>query len=241
MSVSLTPPAGYLQPQPIPLGPNRLPNDIRLAFITASGVTGGSMLEMQLQPDPPTGFTAAYSINPGLETHGVYYRRITATDTDNVNVTWAKPTNWQHFMFATMTVRGVSPTSTPTGGWLRLSQTSGDTAAVAASVTVPGPGVMVFMAGTVPDPWASSGVAPSWAVALGAPTGWTNLVATDKSGATFFQYGTDPSLILVAKTFSASGTTGAVSFPSARGAPAMTGLYVFLTASSDVSVGIGAA
>jgi hypothetical protein len=241
MSVSITPPGGYLQPLPIPLGPNRSPNDLRLAFITTSGVTGGAMLELKMTPDPPTGFTAAYSLSPGVETHGVYYRRLASTDTDNVNVNWARPTSWQHFMFATMTVRGVSPTSSPTGGWLKLSQTSGDTALVASSVTVPGPGVMIFFAGTIPDPWAVSGVAPSWGVSLGAPTGWTNLVATDKSGSTYYQYGTDPSLIAVAKTFTSAGSTGTVSFPSAQGAPAFTGLYVFLTASSDVSVSVGAA
>ncbi|HEX4395434.1 MAG TPA: hypothetical protein VH084_28470 [Mycobacterium sp.] len=241
MSVSVTPPTGYTQPLPIPLGPNRQANDLRLAFISASGVSGGALLEMQLQPDPPTGFTAAYSLNPGHETHAAYYRRLTATDADTVNVDWDKPTNWQHFLFATLTARGVSPTTNPTGGSLSLKQTQGDTTVAAASVTVPGAGVMVFLMGTVPDPWVTSGVAPSWAISLGAPTGWTNLVATDKSGATFFQYGTDPSLIVVAKTFSASGTTGVVSFPSAQGAAAFAGLYLFLTPASDSTVSVGAA
>lgn len=241
MSVSVTAPVGYTQPLPIPLGPNRQPNDLRMAFVSASGVSGGAMLEMQMFPDPPTGFTAAYSLNPGHETHGAYYRRLAAADTDNVNVDWDRPANWQHFMFATLTARGVSPTSTPTGGSLTLSQTQGDTTLTAASVTVPGAGVMLFFAGTIPDPWINSGVAPSWAVSLGAPTGWTNLVATDKSGLTFFQYGNDPSLIVVAKVFTSSGSTGSVAFPSAQGAAAFTGLYLFLTASADVSVSVGAA
>jgi hypothetical protein len=240
MSCSVTPPTGYVQPLPVTVGPNGQPNDLRLTFISASGASGGAMLEMALQPDPPTGYSAAYSLNVGHETHGAYYNRLTVGETDT-SVDWDKPTNWQHFMFATLTARGVSPTSTPTGGSLAINQTQGDTTAVAASVTVPGPGVMIFFAGTVPNPWVTSGVAPSWAVSLGAPTGWTNLVATDKSGSTFFQFGTDPSLIVVAKVFTSSGSTGSVSFPSAQGAAAFAGLYLFLTASSDVSVSVGSA
>jgi hypothetical protein len=99
---------------------------------------------------------------------------------------------------------------------------------------------MIFVAGNVPSPWVTSGITP-WAVSLGVPTGWTNLVATDKSGLTFFQYGTDPSLIVVAKTFASAGSTGAVAFQSAQGAGAFAGLYLFLTASSDASVSVGAA
>lgn len=240
MAVSLTPPGGYTQPLPVTLGPNRQPNDLRVAFISGSGSSGGAMLEMQMFPNPPTGFTAAYSLNPGAETHGVYYRRLTASDADTVNVTWDKPTQWQHFMFGTLTARGVSPTSTPTGGSLRITQTQGATTATAASVTVPGAGVMIFFVGTVGNPWATSGE-PAWAVSLGAPTGWTNLVATDKSGTTFYQYANDPSLIVVAKTFVSAGSTGSVAFQTAQGSPAFAGLYLFLTAAADVSGVVGAA
>jgi hypothetical protein len=67
------------------------------------------------------------------------------------------------------------------------------------------------------------------------------LVATDKSGANFYQYDTNPALIVVAKVFTTSGTTGSVSFQSAKGAAAFAGLYMFLTASSDVAVSLGAA
>lgn len=240
MAVSLTPPVGYTQPLPVTLGPNREPNDIRVAFISGSGSSGNAMLEMQMFPDPPTGFTAAYSLSPGHETHGVYYRRLAASDADTVNVTWDKPTQWQHFMFGTLTARGVSPTSTPTGGSLRITQTQGDTTATAGSVTVPGPGTMIFFVGAVTNPWATSG-APTWAVSLGAPTGWTNLTATDKSGTTFYQYSNDPSLIVVAKTFTSAGTTGPVVFQTSQGAPAFAGLYLFLTAAADVSAVVGAA
>lgn len=234
MSVQTKAPDGYREPLPITLGPNWQPNDLRLAFITASGQSGESSLEMVMNPDPPTGFAAAYSLNPGHETHGVYYRRLASGDADNVSVNWSKPTGWQHFMFALLTVRGVNPSSTPSGGWLKLNQTEGDTTAVASSVTVPGAGTMVFMAGAVQSPWSDGG--PDWSVSLGAPTGWTNLVATDKSGINFYQYSIDPSLIVVAKNFSAAGSTGSVSFPTSRGRPAFTGLYLFLTPAADLSV-----
>lgn len=239
MSVQVKPPDGYREPLPVTLGPNWQPNDLRLVFVTGSGVSGQATLEMIMNPDPPSRFTAAYALNPGVETHGVYYRRLVSGDADNVSVSWAKPTNWQHFMFALLTVRGVDPAATPSGGWLKLSQTEGDTAAVASSVVVPGAGTMVFMAGAVPSPWSDGG--PDWAVSMGVPTGWTNLVATDKSGVNFYQYGIDPSLIVVAKNFSAAGSTGSVSFPTSQGRPAFSGLYVFLTAAADVSAAINPA
>ena len=239
MSVQVTPPSGYLEPLPIPLGPNWQPGDVRLVLVSGSGASANAMLEMAMVSDPPTGFIQAYALNPGVETHGVYYQRLTPSSTDT-SVAWDKPTQWQHFMFALVTARGVSPTVNPTGGWLKLSQIGGDTTAVATSVAVPSAGTMVFMAGAVPSPWGSS-VAPSWAVSFGAPTGWTNLVATDKSGATFYQYGTDPSLILVANQYSASGTTGSVSFSTSQGTPAFSGLYTFLTSAADVSATISAA
>jgi hypothetical protein len=73
------------------------------------------------------------------------------------------------------------------------------------------------------------------------PTGWTHLVATDKSGLTFYQYDTSPSLVVAGKAFTTSGSTGSVVFPTAQGAPAFAGLYVFLTPAADVSATIGAA
>lgn len=234
MSVTVTPPSGYLEPLPITLGPNWQPNDTRLVLVSGSGTSADASLEMKMHPDPPTGFSTAYALNQGIETHGVYYRLLSSGDTDNVSVAWAKPTGWQYFMFGLLTVRGVSPTVTPTAGWLHVSQTGGDTTAVAQSVTVPGPGTMVFFAGSVPSTLAS-GNSPTWAVSLGCPSGWKNLVATDKSGVNFFQYGTDPSLVVVSKTFTSSGSTGSVAFPTAQGQPAFMGLYVFLTSVTDVS------
>lgn len=229
-----------MEPLPITLGPNWQPGDIRLMFVSASGASSNAMLEMAMTPDPPTGFSAAYSLNPGIHTHGVYYKRLQAGDVDNINVAWARPTQWQHFMFSLITVRGISPTVNPSGGWLNLNQNMGDTAAAASSVPVPGPGIMLFFAGSVPSPWGST-VAPSWAVSLGAPSGWTSLVATDKSGATFYQWGTDPSLIVIGKQFSSVGSTGTVTFPTSQGTPAFSGLYAFLTTAADVSFTVSAA
>ena len=237
MNVSVTPPKGNLEPLPVPLGPNWQPNDLRILLVSGSGTAG---LEMQMNPDPPTGLTAAYVLNSGIETHGVYYRRLISGDADTVSVAWAKPQQWEHFMFSVITVRGVSPTVSPVAGWLHMNQTSGDTTVVAQSVAVPGSGIMIFFAGSVPTPWANS-TAPTSGVSMGAPSGWTNLVATDKSGVSYYPYGTDPSLIVVAKRFSAAGSTGLVSFPSAQGVPAFSGLYVFLTSALDVSMTIAAA
>lgn len=240
VSVSVTPPGGYKQPLPVTLGPGRQNNDVRVAFITCSGASGGTALEMVMTSNPPTGFTAAYSLNPTYETHGVFYRRLTDTDTDNVTVSWAKPTGWGHFMFGLVTVRGMSTTTAPTGGWLKPNQTMGDTAAVTSSVTVPGAGVMLFFAGTVPTPWGGSNT-PSWPVSLGVPTGWTHIAATDKSGNTFDQYSNDPALVIVGKSFTAAGSTGSVSFPTSKGSPAFSGLYLFCPVATDVSATLTAA
>lgn len=240
MSVSITPPTGHLEPLPVTLGPNWQPNDIRLVFVSASGAgsTGETNMMMSLNPDPPTSFATAYSRNPGKETHGVYYRRLAPGATD-ATVYWTKPAGWRHFMFAALTVRGVSPTANPTGGTLTVTHIGAATTATASSVSVPGAGAMVLFAGNVPTPakipW------PNWAVSLGVPSGWTNLVATDKSGDTFYEYATDPSLIVVGKSFPSAGSTGSVSFPTGQGAPSFAGMYAFLTPAADVSATIGAA
>lgn len=241
MSVSVTPPGGYLEPLPLTLGPNWQPNDIRLMFASGSGSDAGSdtALEMVMAPDPPTGFTAAYTRNVDHETHGVYYRQLVAGDNDT-SVAWIKPASWVHFMFGLLTVRGVSPGSAPVAGSLSLSQNEGDTTAVVSSVTVPNAGTMVMFTGSVPLPPGGSRW-PAWAVAMGVPTGWTPMVATAKSGAQFYQYDTNPSLVVVGKAYSSSGSTGSVAFPTAQGAPAYTGLYTFLTPGADVAATVGAA
>lgn len=241
MSVSITPPTGHLEPLPVLLGPNWQPNDIRLVFASASGASGSAdetNLMMSMNPDPPTDFTETYARNPGSETHGVYHRRLVSGDTDP-SVYWTKPTGWRHFMFAALTVRGVSPTTNPTGGVLTATHIGDAASASVSSVAVPAAGAMVFLLGNVPTPAKSSW--PNWAVATGVPVGWAPLVATERSGADFYQYDTGPSLVIVGKTFSGAGSTGPVVFPTAQGSPAFAGLYAFLTPAPDVAVTVGAA
>lgn len=241
MAVSLTPPTGHLEPLPLTLGPNWQPNDIRLFLISASGSGGQSTLMMPMSPDPPTGFTAAYSLNPTRETYGTYWRRLVSGDTDT-SVTWPKPSGWRHFMHATLTVRGASPTTNPTAGVLGVTYSTGDstgTVAAVGSVAVPGAGTMLLFLGDIAAP--SKTPWPNWAVSLGVPSGWTNLVATDKSGDTFHAFGTDPALLVVGKSFTGAGSTSTVNFPTAHGSPAFAGMWVFLTAAADVSASIVAA
>lgn len=237
MSVSASPPTGHKQPMPVTIGPNWQTNDVRLVFISASGSTGTGTLELAMNPDPPDGFTAAYARSQDVETHGVYYQRL-ASGAEDASVAWGKPQGWTHFMYAAVTVRGVGPSGTITAGNLTLSQTGGDTAATTNSVTVPGAGAVLLFAGSVQSPGIS---AAKWAVSLGVPTGWTHLVATDKSGENFDEFDTSPAIVVVGKSFTASGTTGSVSFPTSQGGPAFAGLYVHLPAAPEVTMSIGAA
>lgn len=250
MTASVTPPKGHKEPFIITLGPNWQPNDYRLVFVSASGTSssGLSATEMKMNSDPPTAFTTAYALNVGKETHGVYYRKLQAGDNDQF-VTWAKPSNWRHFMISMMTVRGLSPTTAPTGGTLsgwrsgangiNYQITDSTTSATVSSVTVPSAGTMVFFVGNVAAPIAVTW--PNFPVAMGVPTGWTPLVATANSGNTFYEYDQNPCVDVVAKSYAASGSTGSVAFPAGIGAPAFAGLYCFLTSAPDVSVTVGAA
>jgi hypothetical protein len=255
MSVSVTPPTGHLEPLPLTLGPNWQPNDIRLLFVSASGsesgASGGTVAldEIGMSPDPPTGFTSAYSRSLGVETHGVYFRRLVSGDNDT-GVFWTKPPGWLHFIFATLTVRGVSPTTNPAAGTLSgwwggaqgITYITADTttSATVSSVSVPSAGSMVFCVGDVAAPTSGSPW-PNWPVSLGCPTGWANLVATPASGDTYFPYDTNPAVAVVAKSYATSGSTGSVTFPAGLGAPLLAGLYAFITPAADVSVSLGAA
>lgn len=236
MEATTTAPTGYQEPVPLTLGANWQPNDIRLLFISAEAVQNGITTPVPMKNDPPTGFLSAYTANTGFETRGVYYRRLAAGDPDS-SITFPKPSEWREYMFATATVRGVDPTVAPVAGLLKVTSVAGDSTCSVASVTVPAAGTMAFMLGSVPDPGAGW---PSWAVSMGVPTGWTPLIATDKSGSTFYPYDDTPGLNVVGKSYSTSGTTGAVAFPIALGSPAFAGMYVFLRPAPDVSVSIGA-
>lgn len=238
MEATVTAPTGYAEPVPLTLGANWQPNDIRFLFICAeaTGDSGSTTTPIAMFPDPPTGFTAAFSLNPGFETKGVYYRRLISGDSDT-NVFFPKPQGWREYMFATVTARGVDPATAPIAGATTPSYTGGDTSISVASVTVPAAGTMVLFLGTLPNP---GGGQPSWAVATGVPTSWKPMVATDKSGTTYYATDPNPSLNLVGKSYSTSGTTGAVLFPAVNGAPAMAGMYMFVRPAPDVSVAIGA-
>lgn len=244
MSVSVTPPNGHLEPFPLTLGPNWQPNDIRIHFLSLSGATNDGTVMMRTTPSPPTGYTAAFSQNPASETHAVFWRRLVSGD-NSTGVAWAKPQNWRHFMYGAITVRGATPSAPPIAGSLSdpgdifydVADTT--TSFSVSSVTVPSAGTMVFFLGDVAapkvEPW------PNWPVSIGVPSGWTPLVATEKSGADFYQYGTDPALEMFALTYGASGSTGTVNVPAGLGVPAFAGLYCFLVPAADVSVSIAAA
>jgi len=234
-----------MQPVPLTIGPNWQPNDVRILFISASGTPASgspdsknnATLPVSMTPDPPTGFTAAYSMDPGFETRGVYYNYLVAGDTDT-SVAFPKPPGWRDFNFATITARGVSPSVAPVAGSLSISHIAGASTATVSSVAFAAAGDMVFCVADVPDP---EGLSASWAVSLGVPTGWTPLVATDKSGTTYFAYDANPALEVIGKNYSTSGSTGAVAVPVGQGGSAFFGMYAFLQPASDVSVAVGAA
>jgi hypothetical protein len=67
------------------------------------------------------------------------------------------------------------------------------------------------------------------------------MVATDKSGATYYATDTNPSVVIIGKSFSTSGSTGSVSIPFEPGSHAFGGMYLFLVPAPDVSATLGAA
>lgn len=241
MEVSVTSPTGPFVPVPLTLGANWQPNDVRVLFVSAQATDSGQAnditVPLPMYPDPPTGFTAAYSLDPGFETQGVYYRYLQSGDEDQ-QLVFPLPPGWREYMFSTVTVRGVNPAVAPVAGVTSPTSITASGVINVASVSFTAPGTMVFMLGTVPDP---GGGWPSWATATGIPTGWTGLVATDKSGPTFYPYDTNPSLNLVGKAYSSSGSTGSVPFPCTSGAPCMVGMYAFFEPAPVVTVTVGVA
>lgn len=237
MSASVTPPDGYLEPLPLLMGPNQQPNDVRILFVSASeSASGGVAEEIQMNPDPPSGFTKGYALAPGFETRGVYYRRLVGGDVDT-SVSWIKPVGWLDFIFGLVTARGVDPNMTPVAGDLTslMSHKTGNSTMSIGPVAIPSPGLMLFCVWVVPDP---ENIWPAWAGAVGGPTGWTNLIATDKSGNTYYQTDSNPSLMMAGKSFSTSGTTGTVIVPINPGSHAFAGMYIFLKPAPDVSIAV---
>lgn len=238
MAVSITEPTGYFEPMPLTMGASAQANDLRIFVISCSGAAGeNSTTLIPMVPSTPNGFTAAYSLNPGYETQGVFYRRLLSGDSDTT-VYWTKPPKWRHFMWSTFTVRGASPTAAPVAGRARANYLQGNTGVTIEPVTVPSAGTMVFVVGNVADP---SGGWPSWPNAMGVPDGWSHLVATDKSGIDYYPYDTSPALLAFGKSFSTAGTTGTVTIPIWPSSPAFEALYFFIQPAADVSVVVGAA
>lgn len=239
MAVSTTQPQGYFEPMPLTIGASARPGDLRMFVISAAADAGkGATTLMPMYPTTPDGYTSAYSLNPGYETQGIFYRRVAASGENDTNVYWTKPPQWRHFMWATLTVRGASPTVAPVAGRNRATYVQGDTFVNLDPVTVPGPGTMVFIVGSIANP---SGGWPSWANSMGVPDGWSHLVATDKSGIGYYPYDPNPSLLAFGKAYSTAGTTGTVQVPIWPSYPAFECLYFFVQPADDVSVVVGAA
>lgn len=238
MAVSITSPTGYFEPMPLTIGASAQNNDLRIFVISGSGAASqNSTTLLPMTPSTPSGYVAAYSLNPAYETQGVFYRRVVTGDNDTT-VYWTKPPKWRHFMWATFTVRGSSPTVAPTAGRGRATYIQGSTFVSLAPVTVPGAGTMVFVVGNVGDP---SGGWPSWPNAMGVPDGWSHLVATDKSGIDYYPYDSNPALLAFGKAYSTAGTTGTVQVPIWPSSPAFEVLYFFVQPADEVSVTVGAA
>jgi hypothetical protein len=240
ISVTVSPPQGHFEPFPLTLGATWQPNDVRMMLTSAAGITtSGTSLDMPMSPDPPTGYSTPYTLDPHNQTHGVYYRRLVTGD-GATSVAWPKPPQWRYFMWATLTARGVDPATAPVAGKLTTSYHVKNATASVSSVTVPAAGTMLIFLGAFPDPGAKT-TWPTWASALGVPSGWKHVGATDKSGINYYPYDNNPSLIVVGKSFSTSGTTGTIAVPVGSGSPAFFGMYCFLRPAPDVSVTVGAA
>lgn len=232
MSVNNKQPATYV-PLPITTGPNFQPNDIRL-FLQFCATTGGST-DFTVTPPGYTAF-ATPSTATGLR---MCYRRLVAGDTDTF-IQYTSGVTLQNFNTLLCTVRGVSPSAAPTnpspgGAILTIpanTSTGGSVSGTTFSVPV-GAG-LVWVVNVASS--ATSGC--TW----GVPSGWTNLVATDGSGATYSPFGATSSEALFAKAFSSAGSTGAYSIQYGASVNALCEtFFIGLTAASDVSATAGSA
>lgn len=254
MDASVTPPSAYQAPVTIGLGTNYQPNDIRFYcnyWMYMYTPDGGAHVNAGNNSVQPPGWT---TINPRtltqdpsslqFETEGwgsASWLRLTASSapTSIVPSTVSFPSMMYQWATAEFTVRGVDPTSTPT---LTGLAALGESVPTAASLTVPSAGTMVIWVSAAvftPNPGVAGGSSGFLAVAnsIGVPTGWTPLVATDNSGATFYQYDNNPSCMVIAKTFTTSGSTGSITFPTGpTSACNFQGIAIFLKAAPDVSI-----
>lgn len=175
--------------------------------------------------------------------YSISWRRLVAGDEDTF-VAYALPEAMSVFCTISYTVRGVDPSWTPGtkagADWGFLTFPGTGAVNVASSISVPAAGTMAFMAVSYPAPALASN-APTYASAqntgfsIGAPTGWTNLVATSSSGNTFYPYYANSSGIAVARTYTSATTTGATTFIAGPASnPEMDGMFIWFKQAADV-------
>lgn len=245
MEASVTPPVGYFPPIPITAGPNWQPGDIRVYCLGWHSVTTAAGVDNAWIPIPGyTSVNVQFDTGSGLSPvirWGVFWRRMVTGDLDTFFNFVAKY-SLQVCHSAIFTVRGVDPTSTPT---ITTWQITGTGSTVSPPATIVVSSVTVPSAGTTAV-WVSNGAYQTTAgvdTSTGTPPGWTNLAATTNSGATYNPYDTSPSSIVVAKSFSSSGSTGAVNFPIGNSVNpvGLVGATVFFKPAADVSATAGSA
>lgn len=228
MSVNQTQPA-YAAPVPITTGPNFQANDIRIVLQYAA-IFGGTT-DLSVTPPGYTDFSSGAATGMRCS-----YRRLVATDTDTF-IQYGSTTSFTAaFVILQATIRGVSPSATPSVGLTAtqlvlpsLSTTGGSVSGTTFSVPV-GAGMV----------WANSitSTGTTTACTWGAPLtgGWSNLVASPSSGVQYTPFGGQQSTILFGKSFSSSGTTPAysVQYGAEDGAHAIY-MGIGLAAAADVS------
>lgn len=269
MEATATTPS-WLEPISVPLGPNWQPNDIRvfcnLTFGLYETTTAGVYDAGSVGLVPPgfTGFGPNSTTSRTWDGNAylvigygcIAWRRLIAGDTDTfVQPTIADfpyPSSVQNYASALFTVRGVDPGSTPVMGGSVCNTTTNVNLPSFPSFSIPGAGTIIMWASScaeVQDPLntAINYYDPS-AFSMGTPSGWTNLVATPNSGATYFQYDTNSASLVVAKTFSSSGSSGTITYPTfnysagvENPAPSFQMCRIFLASAPDVSATAGSA
>src|SRR5882757_5330405 len=234
----LASPGGPYVPVPIAVGPNWQPGDVRIVFqcVFGPGTTARLVLV-------PPGYTELAYNNP--QECSIAYRRLQPGDTNTFIQYTSAASGYQIWTAAIITVRGVHPSSSPTAAFdtssppsvtiPTFSSTGGTSAYPSFSIPGAGAAVLWYFSGvgvTVTQPTGAS---------LGTPAGWTNLVATDDSGAAYTPYSGKASTALAAKSFSSSGSSGAADIPyGAENGSALSAGRVFIPAASDVSGSAGA-
>jgi len=234
-AVNAAPTSVYV-PVPIELGPNWQPNDVRLTCILTPNISG----TINNIHTPPGYTSLAQNVGLNLD---ITYRQLQPGDT-NTFIQFSQPSNMQEFSFGMITVRGANPASAPSAAYIGpvtipTTSSTGGTASL-SSISVPSAGTMVLWFAGAAKQGTAGQILTS--CSLGCPAGWTNLVATDGSGATFTAFSGSASTMLVAKSFSSSGSTGTINV----GYGAQTNAFIqaswmFIPAAPDVSGVSGAA